>query len=414
MTDSFHILVIDDDDVERTAVRRALKSAAMTTEVDEAADGATAIALLKTRRFDCVLLDHHLPDRDGLTVLREIRAAGITTPIIMMTGQGSEELAVDMMKAGATDYLPKSRISHDHLFQTIRSALRVHVAEIQARQGLAFTRSLMESSADCVKVLDLDGRLEQMNGPGLCTLEIDDFANVRGRDWSSLWPEPSQPVVRAAVEAAATGSGSRFQSVCPTAKGTPKWWDVQVSPIHGPGGEVSGILSVSRDISDVKAAERALRESEEQYRFLAESIPQMVWTALPTGALDYYNRRVSDYGGIPIDQLIGAGWTAMLHPDDLDRALNRWQQSLTTGDDYETEFRLRDTEGRYRWHLVRAVPMRDAEGKIVKWFGTCTDIDDQKQAEADLKQSRDAAEAANNAKDQFLAVLSHELRSCPC
>ena len=137
MSDALHILVIDDDDVDRMAVRRALKSAEMTTEVAEATDGASAIELLKNARFDCVLLDHHLPDHDGLTVLRQIRAAGVTTPIIMMTGQGNEELAVDMMKAGATDYLAKSRVSLDHLFQSIRSAVRVHQAEGTAREATA-------------------------------------------------------------------------------------------------------------------------------------------------------------------------------------------------------------------------------------------------------------------------------------
>src|SRR5687768_9068814 len=101
MADPLHILLIDDDDIDRTAVRRALGSANLETEITEAADAAAAINCLRGRRFDCVLLDHRLPDRDGLAVLRDIRAAAVATPVIMMTGQGSEQLAVEMMKAGA-------------------------------------------------------------------------------------------------------------------------------------------------------------------------------------------------------------------------------------------------------------------------------------------------------------------------
>src|SRR5215208_5322100 len=126
MSESFHILLIDDDDVDRMAVRRALAQSQLEANVSEATDATSAIAMLRADHFDCVLLDHRLPDRDGLAVLRDIRAASsIATPVIMMTGQGSEELAVDMMKAGASDYLSKNTVSISRLEQSIRSAVRV-------------------------------------------------------------------------------------------------------------------------------------------------------------------------------------------------------------------------------------------------------------------------------------------------
>jgi PAS domain S-box-containing protein len=124
------------------------------------------------------------------------------------------------------------------------------------------------------------------------------------------------------------------------------------------------------------------RESEERYRFLAEAQPDQIWTALPNGQLDYVNQRALDYFDASFEELVEAGWTHVVHPDDLPRTLERWQHALNTGLAYENDFRLRRAaDGAYRWHLTRAFPMQDRRGQIVKWFGSNTDIDDQKRAE---------------------------------
>jgi PAS domain S-box-containing protein len=157
-----------------------------------------------------------------------------------------------------------------------------------------------------------------------------------------------------------------------------------------------------------RARERRTRAAadatERHYRFLAETIPQQVWTAQPDGALDYVNRRALDYFSLDNARVLGAGWQQVVHPEDIEDSLARWRHSLSTGETYEVEFRLRDAGGEYRWHLARALPMRDADGRIVKWFGTNTDIDEQKQLYR-------LAQEANQMKDQFLAVVSHELRT---
>ena len=124
------------------------------------------------------------------------------------------------------------------------------------------------------------------------------------------------------------------------------------------------------------------RESDERYRFLGDSIPQQVWTALPDGRLDFVNARVIEFFGRDFDELIGHGWSDGVHLEDLPPSLERWSAALASGEPYETEFRLRcAADGAWRWHLSRAVPMRDREGSIVKWFGTNTDIDDRRRAE---------------------------------
>ncbi|HLL77668.1 MAG TPA: ATP-binding protein [Pyrinomonadaceae bacterium] len=167
--------------------------------------------------------------------------------------------------------------------------------------------------------------------------------------------------------------------------------------------------AAERGREELLARERGARssaeESERHYRFLAEAIPQQVWTATPDGALDYLNRQTLDYFGLSEDKLLGWGWQQVVHPDDLSESLERWRHSLATGETYEVEFRLRRAaDGEFRWHLGRALPMRDDAGRIVRWFGTNTDIDDQKRLYR-------IAQEANRAKDEFLATLSHELRT---
>ena len=126
------LLIVDDDEVDRMAVRRAIKNAKVQAEVHEADTCAGAVTILKAQPFDCVFLDYRLPDQDGLALVQTIRAEGILSPLIVLTGQGDEQIAVDLMKAGASDYLAKSKISPGRLAQMLRNALRVHQAEQQA------------------------------------------------------------------------------------------------------------------------------------------------------------------------------------------------------------------------------------------------------------------------------------------
>jgi PAS domain S-box-containing protein len=130
--------------------------------------------------------------------------------------------------------------------------------------------------------------------------------------------------------------------------------------------------------------------TQPDHTFLAESIPQQVWTATADGALDYVNSVVTRYFDQTSEAMLGAGWQGFIHPDDLPACIARWTRSLATGEDYEFEFRLRRSDGVYRWHLGRAVAMRDANGKLARWFGTNTDVDDYKRLQAELQRQQEA------------------------
>lgn len=143
--------------------------------------------------------------------------------------------------------------------------------------------------------------------------------------------------------------------------------------------QISTLLDHRRNLDRLAANER-------RFRVMTEAMPQMVWTTLPDGFHDYYNDRWYEFTGVPHGSTDGEGWNGMFHPDDQERAWARWRHSLATGEPYEIEYRLRHRSGAYRWTLGRAMPIRDAEGRIERWFGTCTDIHDLKRVETEARQ----------------------------
>lgn len=173
-----------------------------------------------------------------------------------------------------------------------------------------------------------------------------------------------------------------------------------------------------RDISARKQHEQereqllARAESAQRYyRVLTEAMPQQVWTAAADGSLDFINKGACEYFGRPQEAILGAGWIEFVHSEDVESCVARWRSSLESGDPYEVEFRLRSAEGAWRWHLGRALPVRNSAGEITKWLGTNTDIHDRLMAEQELRAAKESAELASQAKSDFLASMSHELRT---
>ncbi|HEX6288742.1 MAG TPA: PAS domain S-box protein [Herpetosiphonaceae bacterium] len=152
-----------------------------------------------------------------------------------------------------------------------------------------------------------------------------------------------------------------------------------------------GAVSDPRPAQQITCAEQAPAEASEiYYRTLVEALPQLVWTANPDGYTDFFNRRWYDYTGLTAEDCLGWGWEAVLHPDDVQQTVERWMEAVRTGVSYEIEYRLRrGADGAYRWHLGRGLPLRNQADQIVKWLGTCTDIDDQKRAEEALRESKE-------------------------
>ncbi len=160
-----------------------------------------------------------------------------------------------------------------------------------------------------------------------------------------------------------------------------------------------------------RRAQEELQESEDRFRALADNIAQLAWMADAAGWIFWYNRRWFDYTGTTRDEMQGWGWKKVLHPEHLAPVTEKWEHHLASGEAFEETFPLRGNDGEYRWFLTRAIPIRGAEGKVQRWFGTNTDVTEAREAADALAQAKEQAEAASRAKDDFLAALSHELRT---
>ncbi|MFZ3140889.1 PAS domain-containing protein [Polaromonas sp.] len=176
------------------------------------------------------------------------------------------------------------------------------------------------------------------------------------------------------------------------------------APVRDSDGNIIGSVVAQMDITDQVSIEAVLRETILTYHTIANAIPQIVWGTRPDGYHDYFNQQWYDYTGVPQGSTHGEGWKGLFYLEDQMLATKKWRHSLTTGEPYEIEYRLRHHSGQYRWTLGRALPVRNEQGAIVRWMGTCTDIHEQKLAQEELVQS-------DRLKDEFLAMLAHELRN---
>lgn len=261
------VLIVDDDRLDQRLYRHCLQQSPLWEfEFAEAASAIAGIELANTWRPDCTLLDFNLPDMDGIDVLRHLgrEPGGLPCATVMLTAFGDEELAVRAMKAGASDYLPKGRLSAGTLPHAVMRAIQSF-------------------------------RMQQ----------------------------------------------------------------------------------------EIENQRAALAISERRYQILIEAIPQMVWSANAEGRVEYANRRWFEYTGLTLQEAEAAylGWDGLLHPEDRERTTTAWNHARESGSVFEIEHRVRRaSDGSYRWHLALAVPLRTTAGEIANWLGTCTDIEDQKQA----------------------------------
>ena len=226
------------------------------------------------------------------------------------------------------------------------------------------------------------------------TLQPDgavDFVNQRWLDYTGLTleeeiedptgpvhPEDLPRVMEKWLVDVAAGEPSEDEMRLRRADGEYRWFLVRTAPLRDGQGNLVKWYGVSIDIDDRKRA-------ESQSWTLLDAIPQQIWSGPAHGTLDYCNERWRSYMGLGLQELQGDGWQSMLHPDDRERVLKAWHESVTMGTPYEQEERHRRVDGTYRWFLARGLPMRDAEGRIVRWYGTNTDIENRKQAEEELR-----------------------------
>ncbi|CAN5925708.1 hypothetical protein BH11MYX4_BH11MYX4_20450 [soil metagenome] len=192
---------------------------------------------------------------------------------------------------------------------------------------------------------------------------------------------------------------------------TDVYFNFVYSPLRGRSGTVEGVLVAGFDVTTEILAARELAEAQQLFKSVVDNVPELAWTARSDGHIDYYNQRWYEYTGTTAEQMARLGWEAVHDPAMLDAVVAAWGHSLATGNPMEMEFPLRGEDGIFRWFLTRVRPLRDANGAVVRWFGTNTNIDERVRLLASEKSAREDAERSNRAKDEFLAIVSHELRN---
>lgn len=400
-------------------------------------------------------------------------------------------------------------------------------------------QNIIEKIDDCYKILSTDGELLYMNTNGQCLMEIDDFEDVKGKFWWELWGKEYEEIIKSSLKAAKNGAEQKFTAFCYTVKGTPKWWEVSVSPVVKENGEVVQIISISKeiteqkkqrdeistlhnkllsgleiaklhvgeidyltntiflpdeaavlyglepkksfsreevhstfhpafkhkviedvqqslklkedillyehpvihpgghqkwlrvqkrikynndhqpisgiiviiDITNEKEAQLLLKTSEERFRTLANSIPQMVWITDDKGSINWYNERWYKYTGSTFEEMKGWGWKKIHHPDSVEEITAKFNNAIEKKVAWEDTFRLRSASGEYRWFLSRAIPIfDDDDGRITMWFGTNTDITNEIQLREQLNELNVSLEQKVEERTQELLLKNNQLK----
>jgi PAS domain S-box-containing protein len=259
-------------------------------------------------------------------------------------------------------------------------------------------RAALESTTDSVFVLDRSWRFTYLNRRAEAQMPAG--RDLVGQDFRETFPDLEQSPFGTAYRAAmASGTPAHVEAVfAPTGR--------HLEAHAYPGAD--GLTVFFRDVTETRRLDERLADSEEQFRTLAESIPQLAWMADGTGWVFWFNRRYYDYTGTTLADAQGWGWRAVHHPEHVARVVERISRSWRTGEPWEDTFPLRGRDGTYRWFLGRALPILNEQGVVVRWFGTDTDVTEQREAEALLEQrvaERTAQLAAS--EQRFRAVFEH-------
>ncbi len=270
---------------------------------------------------------------------------------------------------------------------------------VDAAADGALLRDIVDNTLTFIGAVDLQGVMMETNAVSLTRAGVT-RGDVIGRPfWDCYWwshDQTRRDELREAIRRAAHGEYMRYDTQAVVAGGAVIDIDFALAPVRDAEGRVIYLVASAVDVTERVRTAVALRESEAKFRELANSVPQLVWTAQPDGTVDYYNDKYTLYAGIRRegDHYV---WDLVVHPDDRERTNSAWEQALRTGDTYMVEHRVALREGGYRWLLSRGMPVRNEAGTVVKWYGTATDIHSLKEAAA--------------LKEEFMAVATHELKT---
>jgi PAS domain S-box-containing protein len=375
---------------------------------------AARSAVLRAGDGERVRYDAQIRGADGKTVTVDLQVAPMREPDGRIAGVVLSAVDVSARLAALTE-LERSRAQAQ-----------------QAAASAETERRLLDATLDAVPAgimfADATGRLLRMNranqevwGPAPLAASVDGYA-----EWKGWWADGSerhgkriQPHEWGLARALRGERCTDLVEIEPFGQpAVRRLLLLSAAPVRDASGAVLGGVVAQVDITAQIIAERRVQDSELKFRALAENIPQLAWMGDAQGELNWYNPRWFAYTGTTLNEMQGSGWRKVHHPDHVERVTQIFRQHVERGEPWEDTFPLRRHDGSYRWFLTRAIPLRDAQGRVAGWVGTNTDVTDQIEVERALRDSEDrllareaALREADRQKDTFLATLAHELRN---
>ena len=392
MQSALRVLHLEDSVEDAELVQAALETKGIAAELRRVENAQDFVAALRKGDVDLVLADYTLPAFDGVSALMMAQRHTPNVPFIFVSGTLGEEVAIEALKLGATDYVLKTRLGR--LAPSIKRALR------EAQEKAESKRAQEQLSREQQRFMDLVNSVEGIVWEAdadtfrftFVSKQAEHILGYPVEQWlqeSTFWQDHLHPddrdwAMQLSPQATVKKRLHDFEYRMIAADGRVVWIRDLVTVVVE-AGRPTRLRGVMVDTTDHKRAEEVALRSERDLRNLIETMPTMAFATRPDGSSEFVTPGWLEYSGLSWEASQGSGWEVTIHPDDLPIHRAKWLNSITSGEPFESEARHRNAQGQYRWFLVRAVPLRDEHGKILKWYGTLTDIQDQKRAEALLE-----------------------------
>ncbi len=354
--------------------------------------------------FQIVNEETRVPAEDIVNrVLKDGRVSELANHTVLMARDGREISIAD--SAAPIFEVDGAIVGVVLVFRDVTEQSRIEEA---VRESEAKLQAALASMTDSVIITDAEGRFVEFNdsyaafykfkSKAECARSFDEFASLFEVFMADGERAPREMY---AIQRALRGETATNAEYSVRRKDTGESWigSLSFGPIRDQDGAITGSVVTARDVTEAKRAEEALQRSETEFRNLANAIPQLCWMADADGRVFWYNERWYEYTGTIAEMMEGRGWQSVHDQNALPLVLERWKASIATGNPFDMVFPLRGADGIFRQFLTRVMPVRDSDGKATRWFGTNTDISEQKQIEEELRKSRErlnlAFEVAN-------------------